>query len=305
MSKPFDPLAQPQNPAVGQLFPVAYGGGKWRGGFMPAPDLTGQAARPDILQDAAVDQDGAVTDQPDHAEALPLHVVPLRGVSALLGEWLLDVLMKSAWISANQGYRLCSPALSPVQAEILRRLGQDDYINLAAPARFARLARFELMKRPPETITAPAAALRGTAPASGGRVAILPQHASEMFTLANRASLAAWLRAKRFSLPEPEAMSFEDLAATLSAAGTIMLADPRQAGLIALCQPGTKVIDIAPDGWRGTACQYLCKLFDLNWIPCDAGPLSYKLLTALPFGSRVPLSYEVPIGDLAKLLQTI
>jgi hypothetical protein len=304
MSKPLDPLAPQQTPAAGQPFPVAYGGGKWRGGLMPAPDLSAQTAQPDVLDHAAVDAAGALMDQADHAEASPLHAVPMRA-GALLGEWLLDVLVKSAWIAANQGYRLCGPALSPVQADILRRLGQNDYISLAAPARFARLAHFEPIKRPPETIAALAAALRGTAPASQGRVAILPQHATEMFTLANRASLAAWLRAKRFSLPEPEAMSFDDLAAALSAAGTVMLADPRQAGLIALCRPGTKVIDIAPDGWRGTACRYLCKLFDLTWIPCDAGPLSYKLLTALPFGSRVPLSYEVPIGDLAKLLQTI
>ncbi len=303
MSESFAPPENQLRLAIGQ--PIAYGGGKWRGGGLPAADLSAQTTPPEILHDAAVDPGGALLPTTDHAERSPLHAVPLGSSSALLGEWLLEVLVKSAWIAGNPDFHLCGPALSPAQNQILNILGHDHYIALTAPTRFSRLARFEFVRRPSDNIKAPACVLRGDASSSGAGVAILPQHATERFTLANRASLAAWARAKRFSLLEPEAMSFDELRAILAGAGTIILADPRQSGLLALSQPVTKVVEIAPAGWRGTTCRYLCQLFDLAWAPCDAGPLSYKLLTALPFGTRVPLAYEVPIGDLAKRLQTL
>jgi hypothetical protein len=317
MSKPSDPAAKHQNLAFGAPLAIAYGGGKWRQGDVPAMDLTPQTLQPAILEDTAAGLNGDVLTQADGAARSPAYAVPLRAVDslpgaapgALLGEWLLDVLVKSAWLaqqSAQQApYRLCGPPLSPAQSQIIHLLGQNNYITLSAPTRFARLAHFESVRRPPHFIKPMAEALRDPGPASETRLAILPQHASEAFTLANRASLSAWARAKRFSLIDPDAMNFDALKAALAAAGTIMMADQRQAGLLALCQPRAKIIDIAPAGWRSATGQYLCKLFDLAWLPCVAGPPSYKLLTPLPFGARVPLSYEVPINDLAKLLETM
>lgn len=296
MSESSDPsnAAAPLTPAL--PIAVADGSGNWRHNAPPA-----------ILPDQIISPDGDLLQRTESAEFFDQKAVPLRGLHhALTGEWLLELLAKSAWLEAEPGFQLCGPVLSPAQAQMLARLGQlDRYITLQAPARFRAIADIPPTRRPPASIYDAAARLREAATIGNARIAILPQHETEHFALANRASLAAWARAKRFTLIIPEMMNFADLASTMATAALVMIADRRQTGLLTLSSPGANIIEIAPSGWRSITGRLLCEALGQNWLPCDAGPPSYKLLTPLPFGTRVPLSYEVPIGDLARLLQTL
>jgi hypothetical protein len=283
---------------------VAYGGGKGRDN---APPASPPIPSPVILPDQIISPDGAVLPQADHAESLDQQAVPLRGLSqALTGEWLLELLCKSAWLDFAPGFQLCGPALSPAQAYMLGRLGRLEHYNpLQGPTRLRAIAEFPTLPLLPASIHQLAARLREDATIAGARIAILPQHETEHFALANRASLTAWARAKRFTLLTPETMNFEDLASMMAKAELVMIADSRQTGLLALSSPGANIIEIAPSGWRRRTGKSLCAALGQNWLPCDAGPPSYKLLSPLPFGARVPLSYEVAISDLARLLQTL
>jgi hypothetical protein len=146
--------------------------------------------------------------------------------------------------------------------------------------------------------------LRQPPPASGAAIAVLPVRQFERFGLVNRASLTAWLRAKRFTVVEPERLKLAELLAVFAAAPAVLLADPRQVGLVGLCHPGTRILEIAPEGWLGSAGHYLSTLFGLVWRPFLAAPPSYPLRGALPFGSLVPCSYEISIRDLAAAVQT-
>jgi hypothetical protein len=136
-------------------------------------------------------------------------------------------------------------------------------------------------------------------------VAILPPRETERFALTNRASLTAWLRARKITVIEPETMQLDALADCLAAAGTVVLADPEQSGLITLCSPGAKILEIAPEGWLGVQARWLAEVFGLRWTAFFAAAPGYPLLGDLPFGALVPLSYDVPIRALGKTLDTL
>jgi hypothetical protein len=136
-------------------------------------------------------------------------------------------------------------------------------------------------------------------------VAILPARETERFALTNRASLTAWLRARKITIIEPETMQLGALADCLAAAGTVVLADPEQSGLLALCSPGAKILEIAPEGWLGVQARWLAEIFGLRWTAFFASAPGYPLLGELPFGALVPLSYDVPIRALGKTLDTL
>jgi hypothetical protein len=147
--------------------------------------------------------------------------------------------------------------------------------------------------------------LRAPAAPPGVPVAILPVRPFERFGLVNRASLTAWLRAKRFAVIEPERLKLPELIGYFAAAPLVLLADSRQAGLLGLCHPGTKILEIAPEGWLSAEAHYLSTVFGLDWRPFLAAPPSYPLRGTLPFGSLVPCSYEISIRELALALQTL
>jgi hypothetical protein len=188
---------------------------------------------------------------------------------------------------------------SPARLGLLR-----GYISIESPQKFREIL---VMPERPGEIPGPyvkpiAERLRAPAVARAGMVAILPPRTDEKFCLSNRASLSAWLRARRVTLLDPESLRLADLAVSLAAAELILLADPRQAGLLGLCHPGGKVIEIAPEGWLGAEARCFCEMFGLDWQPFLASPPGYPLSGSLPFGSLVACSYEVPIRDLAKVL---
>ncbi len=145
------------------------------------------------------------------------------------------------------------------------------------------------------------AAAAATVPCS---VAMLPT-APQRFTLNNCASLSGFLRARRFTLVAPESTPSTATAALLARATLVLLADPGDAGLLGLCPPGTKVLEIAPEGWTTSHTRALCAALGLNWHLFLATPLSYPLLGTLPFGARTPLSYEVPLGALGQTLAAL
>lgn len=131
------------------------------------------------------------------------------------------------------------------------------------------------------------------------RIAILPPRETERFTLANRASLTAWLRAKRITIidsPTPEA---------LKSATILLLADPSQCAMLAHCTKGTKILEITPAGWSSRAIRSQCAALGLRWTEFLATPPSYPILSPIPFGARVPLNYEIPIRGLSQILDQL
>jgi hypothetical protein len=191
--------------------------------------------------------------------------------------------------------------------DVLARLGRlRDYVTISAPRRFRRIMVASLGQYclPVSTLRGIADQLRAPKAESGTRIAILPVRQFERFCLTNRASLTAWLRARHFTILEPETARLPDTLERLAAASLVLLADPRQAGLLGLCHPGTRVIEVAPEGWLSATAHYYCTVFGLDWRPFLASPPCYPLRGALPFGSLVPCSYEVSIRDLAGAIDT-
>jgi hypothetical protein len=285
------------------------GGSKWAHCFAgPASAIvshgqtimrTGAVVHPN----GEVFEDGAGLDERD-ATVFPL----AAGEALALGRFLAGPLAASV-LAEGGGFEYCGARLSARQAEVLRRLGKaEGYVQLQGPARFRGVIS-ELPGTPANAVgphmRALADRLRAPAAAPSRRLAILPMRETERFSLTNRASFTAWLRAKKVEVIEPEAMPFESTAAALAAASLAVLADPEQAGLLSLCAPGTKVLEIAPEGWLGAAARYVCQVFDLQWTPFLANAPRYPLLSTLPFGARVPLSYDISIRALAKTLDAL
>jgi hypothetical protein len=136
-------------------------------------------------------------------------------------------------------------------------------------------------------------------------VAVLPGPAKQRFGLSNRASLSAWLRARRFMLLAPEADDFAATAAALGRANLVVMADAADAGLLGLCQPGCKVLEIAPEGWATGKIRAFCGVLGLRWELFLAGAPSYPLTRRLSFGAAAAMAYEVPIAALAQVLRVV
>ena len=210
------------------------------------------------------------------------------------------------------GSRLVGAALTPAQHSVLARLGiAHAYRVLTEPASFATvlaaraaqayaapadvdyLALMDLLRNPPAAnVPAPVALL----PAASGQ---------KRFALRNRASLAAWLRARHFTLLEPDTEDFAQTASTLAQATLVLLAEPEQAGLLGLCPPETQVLEIAPEGWAGAKTRALCDALGLRWNLFLADPPAYPVLRALPLGASCALSYEVKLAALGRALEVV
>jgi hypothetical protein len=252
---------------------------------------------------------GGVSDDGAGLEPRDATVFPLpAGDGIALGRFLSGPLAASVAMESSRPFEYCGARLSPRQAEVLRKLGKaDGYLHLQGPARFRNVIT-EIPGMPDNAIGPHMRALaeRLRAPAKRDqRLAILPSRETERFSLTNRASLTAWLRARKLEVAEPEAMPFESLAMSLAGAALVILADPAQAGLLSLCAPGAKILEIAPEGWLCAGARGVCQVFGLEWTPFLANAPAYPLLNALPFGARVPLSYDIPIRALAKTLDAL
>ena len=162
----------------------------------------------------------------------------------------------------------------------------------AAPADADYLALMALLRDPPAAnVPAPVALL----PAASG-----PQR----FALRNRASLTAWLRARHFTLLDPEPrISRRPLPPWRKQR---WCSSPTlQAGLLGLCPPETQVLEIAPEGWAGAKTRALCDALGLRWNLFLAEPPAYPVLRALPLGATCALSYEVKLAALGRALDVI
>jgi len=298
---------QPSAPAPPNVFDLppaqVLGGARWARRYAGprrvrlASIAWRQAAGAVVHPDGQVAEDDAVLAEQDAAVlALP------AGRAVTAGQFLTGPL--AAAYAAKLTLPLCGAPLSPRQTDILAKLGLlRGYIALSAPRRFT-------------SVTAPATAAGAPgpfakrlaeflrAPPSGAKIraAILPRRETETFCLANRASLTAWLRAKQFTVIDPETTRLTELLSLLGNAAFLILADPTQAGLLGLCAPGTRIQEIAPEGWLGADARVMSAHFGLDWSAFLATPPAYPLQGPLPFGSLVPCSYEVPIRDLAKAL---
>jgi hypothetical protein len=243
------------------------------------------------------EDDAALTEQ--DAAVLPLPA----GGAVTIGQFLTGPV--AAAYQAGLTLPFCGAPLSPRQTDILAKLGfLRGYIALAAPRRFTSVTAPEMSAGAPGPFTKPLAEfLRAPEAAAKIRAAILPRRETEKFCLTNRASLTAWLRAKQVAVIDPETTRLSDLQSLLASASLVILADPAQSGLLGLCAAGTKILEIAPEGWLGLDARVMSAHFGLDWQPFLAAPPSYPLQGPLPFGSLVPCSYDVPIRELAKVLE--
>jgi len=259
---------------------------------------------------AVVHPNGDVSEAGMGLEQLDAEVFPLAAGDAItLGRFLSGPLAASIATDGTRQFAYCGARLSPCQTEALQKLGAaGGYVTLESPARFRSVIC--LPPAPAALVAGPhlralADRLRSVGPAPHQRLAILPPRETERFSLTNRASLMAWLRAKKFTIIVPETLKFDELANWMAAAALLILADPEQAGLVSLCARDTKILEIAPEGWLGAHTRWFCQVFGLQWTPFLANAPAYPLLNAIPFGARVPLSYEIPIRALAKTLDAL
>jgi hypothetical protein len=241
----------------------------------------------------------------DDVADLILYTLP-AGPTVCVGEFIAGPL--NELLKINPQPIIGGVPLSARQTDVLARLGRlRNYVTVTSARRFHRVmaATQGRSSLPASSLREIADRLRAAKADSGGRIAILPVRQYERFCLTNRASLTAWLRARRFTILEPETTRLPELADQFAAASLVLLADPRQAGLLGLCHPGAQIIEIAPEGWLSAAAHYYCTVFGLDWRPFLAAPPSYPLRGALPFGSLVPCSYEISIRDLAGALDAL
>jgi hypothetical protein len=304
MPEPESPVGPAESVVLPPVRPL--GGSKWAGFFAGSTSVRVGEAATTIVENALIHADGRVSDADDEAlagEGGAVFVLD-AGEAVSLGQFLTGPL--SIALERVESQRLAGPVLTPRQTDVLARLGRlRDYTPVTAPKSYQKVisARLPDGALPGPAVRLVADRLRQPAGAPGSAIAVLPVRQFERFGLVNRASLTAWLRAKRFTVVEPERLKLAELVELFAAAPVVLLADPRQAGLLGLCHPGTKILEIAPEGWLGAAGHYFSTLFGLIWQPFLADPPSYPLRSALPFGSLVPCSYEIPIRELAAALQ--
>lgn len=259
----------------------------------PAPADAGFTA----YENATLHPDGRIEPHAGDPHNQTIIALPAGG-AVTLGQFLAGPLSRALTLN----HPLCGAPLSARQTDILARLGRlRDYITLTAPQSF-------------RTILSPAAApplphladrLRVPSVAQTEQIAILTIRDTEKFCLANRASVSAWLRARKITVIDPESLRLPDLLTILASARLILLVDPRQTGILTLCHAETRILEIAPDGWLGAQARALSEAFSLSWTPFLATPPTYPLRSALPFGSLVPCAYEIPIRDLARTLDSL
>jgi hypothetical protein len=299
-------MSDQPSPHILDLPPVQpEGGSKWAR-FYAGP-RTATLATVEFLQvaNAVVHPNGRVAqDDPAVVEDDAAVFALLAGRAVTIGQFLTGPL--AAAYEAKRQAIFCGASLSPRQTEVMAKLGfLRGYVALNAARRFSEVTTAAFTQGAPGPYVRKLAdSVRGRPAGEPMRLAILPRREGEKFCLTNRASLTAWLRAKQVCVIEPETTRLSELQSLLARASLVILADPSQSGLLGLCAPGAKILEIAPEGWLGVDGRVMATLFGLEWSAFLAAPPSYPLQGALPFGSLVPCSYEVPIRDLAKVLET-
>jgi hypothetical protein len=293
---------------------LPYGGSKWRAGFGLPRQAVIRRVETRLIPNGFCTPEGTVgATSPELEASEPYETIaetafPLRaGPDVALGQFLTGALpgilaQRGDW----EGGVLAGAALTPAQSEVLARLGLlAGYVTLAKTVKFRLVvsqAEVPAHHAPADADTlAMLARLRGGT-GGDGRVAILPDRETERMTLRNRASLTAWLRAKRITVLDVPAMGLAGVASALGTAGLVVIADPAQAGLAGLCAPGTNIVEIVPEGFAGTAMRAICDACAAPWSLLFGSAPVYPLSHPLAFGARVMMSYEIPIGALNKLL---
>jgi hypothetical protein len=282
------------------------GGSKWSRGFAGPRSAVLPGYRVSRFNSAICLPDGEVDFTGEAAGEKAGRAFALAaGPSIPLGRFITARLPAIlAALPDHEGARLAGAALTAAQEDVLDRLGLAQiYETLCGPRRFAEAL---ICHRTPGTgaeLTALAALLRDPPTRDVPAIAaILPDPDTERFALRNRSSLAAWLRARRATLLNPDDDPFAQTAAALARATALVIADAGQAGLLTLCPPGTQILEIAPEGWARAEIRSLCAALGLKWRLFLAPPPSYPLSQSLPFSALRVLSYEIPIAPLARVL---
>ena len=197
-----------------------------------------------------------------------------------------------------RGYRVIDQPMQVRRLVVTRREpdGAGARIRPAHADRFMRVAiealRFAVE---PFEISAQVALRRGV-PASD-------------FVIANRLSFDRWLASMGVASLDAEAMQFGDkalglfdLAAALAGARAVVIDDPGQAGLLGFCDPGTKIVEVAIEGWTDPRIAAMCRIFALDWqvVLCPAP--AYSLSQPVPLGSASLLRTEIDIAGVAMAL---
>ncbi len=307
-TEPVLPARRPRPPRV-----APFGGSKWAA-FFAGPREAPLARRPLQSQEPGYLQvDGTIAGGvPEAAVAGGDAVFWMpTGNHMALGRLLTDIL--PAWRAASRdlpALPLSGPALSTAEAGLLAALDlQDRFLTMTTPCRFERLIAAEtlpahLAPADPDALALMERLRPPAQPGAPAGVAILPR-GTHRFWLRNQSSVAAWLRARRIAVIDPDHDEFSHTASLLSAATLVLLAEPAQAGLLAFCQPQTRIVELAPEGWAGASTRTLCAALDLNWRLFLGGPPTYPLSAPLPFGAPAPMAYELSILLLNKALSLL
>ncbi len=306
-----DPAAPPRRPRPPRVAP--FGGSKWAA-FFAGPREAPLAARAlHWFEPGYVNADGTIADDVPEAAAAGGEAAfwAPTGEHMPLGALLTDIL--PAWLAAQRDLpdvALTGPALSTAEAALLTALDlHDRFLTIEAPTRFARLAAAEPLPAHLAPADADALALLErlrppTQPGAPAGLAILPRP-GHRFSLRNQASVTAWLRARRIAVLDPDHNEFSHTAALLSAATLVLIAEPAQAGLLAFCQPETRIVELAAEGWAGARTRTLCAALGLNWRLFLGGAPTYPITAPLPFGAPAPMAFEISIGLLNKALSLL
>ncbi len=198
-------------------------------------------------------------------------------------------------LSGPQFSCLCKLGISERYAAVSETLphqngGVAEDRRICGATTLGALISMMLALRSPEPITEPRLLL------------ILPATSRSPIRLRNRGSISSWLRARRAVVLDPDTMPFEQLTHCLATASCIIIAAPEQAGVLGLCSPDVKVLELAPDGAALSSVKAACSVFGLDWSLCLGSSPEYSVLTGERAFEPAGLSFEVPIQDLAHAL---
>jgi hypothetical protein len=288
--------------------PRPYGGSRWARFFAGPTSVPIRARGLATCHNVTCHPDGSITST---AAGTATGVVLRAGPGVPLGDFLTQELpgIFGYFASAPQAAQLIGPAPTAPQNTVLGRLGLPASAPLTGPEAFAAL----LTSAPASPHAAPAdpeclamlAKLRAPATACvPAAVGILPAVEAPI-ALHNRVTVAAWLRAHRVQILTPDTANFDATAAACAAATLAILADTHQSGLLGLLPPGTRVLEICPEGCATGQVRALCAALGLPWSLFLATPPRYPVLEPLPFAAQALLSYEIPIASLRTALAAL
>jgi hypothetical protein len=129
------------------------------------------------------------------------------------------------------------------------------------------------------------------------------------YAIANRLSFDSWLGSMGVVTIDAALMRIGgcdsgllDLAAAMAGARRVVIDDPDQAGLLGFCDPGTKVVEIAVDGWANPRIAAMCRIFALEWCVVLCPAPVYSISQPVPLGSKSLLRTEIDIAGVAMAL---